>query len=80
MNLWIVVTQVEITVVLTLLQDKEGLGSNLMCVPALYHVKRVNKETSCNTTFIRKPPASCKSVTEDLINSLKLSWGYLQIT
>lgn len=46
MNLWIVVTQVEITVVLTLLQNKEGLGSNLMCVPALYHIKRVIKKSS----------------------------------
>lgn len=46
MILWLVVTQVEITVVPILLQDKDDLGRNLKCVPALYHVTRVNKETS----------------------------------
>lgn len=46
MNLWLVVTQIEITVVLLVLQNKEGLGRNLKCVPALCHVTGVNKETS----------------------------------
>lgn len=46
MILWLVLSQVEITVVTILLQVKEGLGRNLKCVPALYHVARVNKETS----------------------------------